>query len=438
LASSECYDLALIDIEGEDLNYLGWAEAPPSEGQKVYAAGYPLGSRQFLLNGGNVVNVSPEPQASPVSAVPIFEYDAETNSGMNGGPVLSPEGKVTGVHYSTDSESGLAYGLPLTALEEVLGALSNGQNVEWIGVNGQPVVSDDGTLMGMWVYAVQPGSLAEASGILPGDLITFIGEQVLTGDTILRQYCQALREWDGQSALDLQVYRQNGDLLLEGELNGQALEVVTTAALGIQPTPAEGTPSAANLNASRPGDVYLTENFGAALTNWSRLILQGDESMVKAELENNDMLLTIDEVFTYVYYFFKPLKATDVRLDLSVENQGRNNNNISLICRYSVERGWYEFNIASNGLWWIKRYDPRVNNFIDIGKGASKLINLGQAANDYSAVCKDNKLTLYVNGKEVKTLTDNNLATGQIGYSVSSFNVTPVTVKIDQFKASVP
>ena len=148
--------------------------------------------------------------------------------------------------------------------------------------------------------------------------------------------------------------------------------------------------------------------------------------------------VTIDSIYTYVYYLFKPLKVTDVRLDIKAENLGRNNNNISLVCRYSVEKGWYEFNIASNGLWWIKRYDPRFNNYTDIGKGASRLINLGQATNEYGAVCKDNKLTLFINGKEVRTLTDNTLVNGQVGFSVSSFNVTPVTVALDYFKISVP
>jgi hypothetical protein len=51
--------------------------------------------------------------------------------------------------------------------------------------------------------------------------------------------------------------------------------------------------------------------------------------------------------FTYDPYVYE-----DVRIDARVINRGVNNNNVSLVCRYT-DSGWYEFNIANNGLYWI-------------------------------------------------------------------------------------
>ena len=51
---SECSDLALIDIEGDDFPYLDWHEGPINVGLEIYAAGFPLGEPQFTLTRGIV------------------------------------------------------------------------------------------------------------------------------------------------------------------------------------------------------------------------------------------------------------------------------------------------------------------------------------------------------------------------------------------------
>src|SRR4030067_1505238 len=43
LGVSECSDLALIDIDGDDFPYLDWHSGPVNVGLEVFAAGFPLG-----------------------------------------------------------------------------------------------------------------------------------------------------------------------------------------------------------------------------------------------------------------------------------------------------------------------------------------------------------------------------------------------------------
>jgi hypothetical protein len=47
-------------------------------------------------------------------------------------------------------------------------------------------------------------------------------------------------------------------------------------------------------------------------------------------------------------------------------------------------------------------------------------------------------LKLLINGIEAISVTDQALTRGGIGFSVSSYNVIPIVVEIDNFTASVP
>ncbi|MCJ7717588.1 MAG: serine protease, partial [Anaerolineales bacterium] len=54
IAISECSDLALIDIEGDNFSYMEWYPGNITVGLEVYAAGFPLGDPEFTLTKGIV------------------------------------------------------------------------------------------------------------------------------------------------------------------------------------------------------------------------------------------------------------------------------------------------------------------------------------------------------------------------------------------------
>jgi hypothetical protein len=123
-----------------------------------------------------------------------------------------------------------------------------------------------------------------------------------------------------------------------------------------------------------------------------------------------------------------------------IENKGKNNNLISLVCNYTDKFGWYEFNISSSGIYNIFVYSEIDGGFIELATGGSTHINLGRDTNVYTAVCDGNQLALYINGYLEREITDHkyNLTEGQVGFSMTSVDVLPIMVAVDYFSIDLP
>lgn len=193
---------------------------------------------------------------------------------------------------------------------------------------------------------------------------------------------------------------------------------------------------------------FFTEEFDSPLSNaWSILTVTGsnsaDADKVTVEPDNGRLKWKFDSEYVYYYLFYEGANYSDVKVEVKADNRGRNNNSVSLICRYDADSGWYEFNIANNGLYDILYAEVTSNGDIaynTITNGGSNAIKQGRDVNEYAITCDGDKLTLTINGKEVNTLTETRYALrdGGVGMSVSSFNVLPIEVEMDWFKISEP
>jgi hypothetical protein len=315
--------------------------------------------------------------------------------------------------------------------------LRAGEPVASIGLNRKAVTDESGLLSGIAVSAVQPGSLASQAGLQGGDLIISQDGQPVGEGASIASYCQLIRQLDPQTPVAMEVMRGPGNVLFTGELNGKALAeyLAPTQVVGA------GTPTP-NLEAQKSGDVFFSEGFDSKLDKktWDFFITSGLPEYVVTTVEDSKLVLTIDSIYTYPYFIYKPLKTNDVRLKIWADSQGSNNNNVTLVCRYS-DKGWYEFNVANNGLYWIKRYDPflpDIEKYVNLVNGGSFKINMGQKTNTYEAICQGDQLTLLVNGFKIRTVKDDILTFGQVGFGAGSFNTTPVILQLDDFVASVP
>jgi hypothetical protein len=197
---------------------------------------------------------------------------------------------------------------------------------------------------------------------------------------------------------------------------------------------------------------FFTEEFNSSVDLWSYFIIdgyqeknrlvEGDEPKVSVGTNNGYLVFKINKNYQYVYVTYDPYIYTNVRIDVRAENFGMNNNSVSLICRYS-DQGWYEFNIANNGLYSILYAEWKPSKKVSyhlIANGGSNQIRMGKDVNEYTAICKGRTLQLFINGYETNTLTENRFALrkGQVGISVSSFNVLPVHVEFDWVKITPP
>lgn len=191
------------------------------------------------------------------------------------------------------------------------------------------------------------------------------------------------------------------------------------------------------------GSKYFTEEFDQD-PGWNYFLTSGEDKtdFIKIEFKDSLMIFDFEETGIFAYYMVPDYSYEDVRIDIRAENRGKNNNNVSLICRYTDD-GWYEFSTEGGGLWYLyavtkNEEDKAVYKRIDNG-GASSL-KQGKEVNEYGMLCEGDEITLFVNGKELKTRVEDDYSfrDGQVGFNISSLNVYPIILEVDWFKVSEP
>lgn len=223
LGASECSDLAVIDIDGEGFPYMEWYAGSIGVGLDVYTAGFPLGDPEYTLTRGIVSKAQAGGETSWASVDYVLEHDATINPGNSGGPLVDANGKIVGVNYAGASSVNQYFAIARDEAIRVIDQLRQGQDVTSIGVNGT-AVSDGEGLTGIWVASVKSGSPADNAGILAGDIILSLEGLILATDGTMADYCDILRGHNSADVLNVEVLRYDTQEVLEGQLNGQALE----------------------------------------------------------------------------------------------------------------------------------------------------------------------------------------------------------------------
>ena len=261
LAVSECSDLALIDIEGDGFPYLEWYPDPITVGLEVYAAGYPLGDPEFTLTKGIISKENADGESTWSSVNQVVEHDATINPGNSGGPLLTSTGQVVGVNYATYSAANQYFAIGRDVTQPIIDQFKTGDDVDSLGINGMAVMSDDGTLTGIWVSSVESGSPADQAGVLPGDLITSLEGLVLAADGSMATYCDIIRTQGDENTLGMEVIRFQTNELLEGQFNGRALAYSGTLS-GAGPAANANNTGGSTGGSPAVGSANILEDFG--------------------------------------------------------------------------------------------------------------------------------------------------------------------------------
>jgi len=188
---------------------------------------------------------------------------------------------------------------------------------------------------------------------------------------------------------------------------------------------------------------FFTEEFDQDPgSDWAVDILgpgaDANKDSVKADFTNGSLRIELPKKDLYYYYTYSGFSYDNVRLDLRADNRGVNSNNISLTCRISDE-GWYEWSVGSDGLWTLYAVTDKYHT---VASGGTTFLKLGKEVNEFTMICNDKKISMFVNGQEVKQspVTDNKYAlrSGSVGFNISSLNSVPVIVEVNWFKISEP
>ena len=227
LGSSECLDLAVIDLDGEGYPYLEWRSDDIVTALDVYAAGFPLGDPTFTMTRGIVSKASTSGETPWASIDSVIEHDARIRGGNSGGPLVDPDGHVVGVNYAGIDEHDINLAIHRDAARDVVEQLAAGERVLSLGINAEALVDDEGT-GGIWVASVAAGSPADQAGIEPGDLLTRLQGVTLATQGTMSEYCDVLRTHGQDAALDVELFRSTDDLYYRGQVNGdERLEPVS-------------------------------------------------------------------------------------------------------------------------------------------------------------------------------------------------------------------
>ena len=189
-------------------------------------------------------------------------------------------------------------------------------------------------------------------------------------------------------------------------------------------------------------EMYFTEDFDQD-PGWNFfLTTDSDEDKYSVEFDNSLMVFDLEDTGIFAYYFYEGQEYDDVRIDIRAENRGKNNNNVSLVCRVS-EDGWYEFSTEGGGLWYLYAVTINEENkaiYTRIDNGGAQSLKQGKDVNEYGMICEGKEITMIVNGKELKTFEERkyDFRSGQVGFNISSLNVTPIILEVDWFQISEP
>ncbi len=225
-------DVAVIKVDVSDLTPVTLGNSDGTQvGDDVYAVGNPLGELAYTMTPGMVcgldrVITTTDEISGTSTSINMFQISAAVNAGNSGGPVYNSRGEVIGVvtaKYADEGVEGLGFAIPINDAITIAKQLIERGYVAsaGLGIMGRnvSVFYKDFAMeyynipYGVHVESVNEGSAAEAAGILPGDIITALGERSVASMDELQM---ALRRYSPGDTETITVYRL-GSTLSEGQ-----------------------------------------------------------------------------------------------------------------------------------------------------------------------------------------------------------------------------
>jgi S1-C subfamily serine protease len=230
LGRSECSDLAVLQLDGEDFSYFNWLDSAPKRGQPVYAVGFPLSDTELDMEDGIVSKVKAGGETSWASVKQVLEHSATLNPGNSGGPLVTADGKVIGVNYRGRDAAKQYFAIARDEALPLIRTMRQGKDVDSLGISPEAAIVKlgDEEVSGVWVTAVQSGSPADDLDLKPGDFIYEMEGVPLSQEATLAEYCEIVRSHRSTDRLSVKAVRMPTSELIEGQLNGRALKVTGT------------------------------------------------------------------------------------------------------------------------------------------------------------------------------------------------------------------
>lgn len=222
----ESNDIAIIKVDATDLPPVVFGDSDNLNiGDDVLAIGNPLGELTFSLTAGKISAKDREVTFSNGVMMNLLQTDCAINSGNSGGALFNLYGEVIGVtnaKYSGASQGGatidnIGFAIPLNSIRGIIESIIEKGYVSkpYIGVSVTDTPQEYqlyGLPQGAAVRSIEPDSPADRAKLQPGDIITQIDDQAITGSRELVRY---LRSCTVGQKLRLTLYRKGDTLELD-------------------------------------------------------------------------------------------------------------------------------------------------------------------------------------------------------------------------------
>jgi hypothetical protein len=180
---------------------------------------------------------------------------------------------------------------------------------------------------------------------------------------------------------------------------------------------------------------FFTNEFDSAIEGWS-ILQAGNDFVPNIKTENSSLILQMNSPYSWVYNIYAAQDYADVHIETKFENRAGSPSSVGLLCHYSEENGWFEYNLSTDGaynLLYGRWLSVGVADYLPITDGSSNLIQPSGAAQQIGMSCSGTTVTLSINGTIIRStdVSRYELTNGNIGITVASYENTPIIAALD-------
>ena len=231
VAADPLTDLAVLEVEGQDLTPATFSEQLPRVGSLVVAIGNPLGFESSVTLGivSGLNRAIPSGGANP-ALVDLVQTDAAISPGNSGGALIDVNGEVVGVNVAyippEQRAVSLGFAIPAVTVTSIVEQLLEDGTVEhsFLGIEPRPLTPQIASQLGLevtegvLVFSLTPGGPAETAGMQPGDVIVDLDEKDVAS---IEDLYAALRDTAPGDSVSVTVVREGAEQTLDVTLQSR-------------------------------------------------------------------------------------------------------------------------------------------------------------------------------------------------------------------------
>ncbi|MBY5163543.1 S1C family serine protease [Salsipaludibacter albus] len=179
-------DLAVLEVDADDLAPLPVSDTTPRIGEPVVAVGSPFGL-DGSVTAGIVSALGRTVQGADLPLTNLVQTDAAINPGNSGGALVDANGELIGINTaiatSGGGSDGIGFAIDTATVSSVVEDLIADGSVSrsFLGVRGATATAADGVPAGAFIDQVVSGSPADEAGLQDGDVVVGLdGDEVTT------------------------------------------------------------------------------------------------------------------------------------------------------------------------------------------------------------------------------------------------------------------